>query len=441
MILLYVEILKRFTPTEYVNSIYDIDILSLKNKGIKVLVADIDNTLAKTKERIPAEAVVRWIEKAKSYGMHVVLSSNNSQKRVSEYNKSLKLFAVHRAYKPFKYGFSKIAKKFNVQKHEICMIGDQIFTDIWGANKAGVMSVLVMPLSTDEGIGIRLKRYVEHLILKKSKINTYCLVGNPVAHSKSPMLHGIIYKHCGIKAHYMLCFADNERLGGIVSQFKAFGVKGFNITVPFKHDIMQYLDYVSDDATRIGTVNVVKISGGKCYGYNTDGEGFIMQLKSDKTKIENSKIKIIGAGGATPAIVYALTKEGVGSIAIYNRTFEKAEEIAKRFQSCEAKRLEEFEASDCDILINTTSAGLFPNTENSPVDNLDGISPQTVLYDIIYNPSETKLMRMARKKGCKAHNGVKLLIYQGLLADEIWFERKFTDESLVQKIINEMGVE
>ncbi len=432
---------KLFAPTKYVNSIFDIDMNRLKSEGIKVLAIDIDNTLVPTSQPSPTNAVLSWVEKVKNLGFEIILVSNNSKKRVDSFNKVLGLRSFHRAYKPFIFSFRRIARIHNVKKDEICMIGDQLFTDILGANFAGIKSILVMPLSTDEGAGIKLKRLIEGLVIKNSNIDIYCLIGNPVSHSKSPLLHSIVYDFYGVNALYMLCLAEKNNLAHIVSQFKRRGVKGFNITVPFKQDIIRYLDVITESANKIGSVNTVKIENKKCIGYNTDGDGFVMQLKSNETVIENKRVKIIGSGGSTPAIVYALVRNGAGLITIYNRTLEKAKTIAEKYENVTARALEEFSPADCDILINTTSVGLSPGFDNSPVSSLDGISPSTQVYDIIYSPPQTKLMKMARQKGCKAYNGYKLLIYQGLLANEIWLGRKIADDSLVQRIISEMSGE
>ena len=132
------------------------------------------------------------------------------------------------------------------------------------------------------------------------------------------------------------------------------------------------MDWISEDAKKIGSVNTVKIINKKCYGYNTDGDGFIMQLKSDGTTVKDSRIKIVGAGGSTMSIVYALVKEGAKNIIIYNRTIEKAKQIAENYSNVAALPLDEFSAMDCEILINTTSVGLFPDVDSSPVESLTG---------------------------------------------------------------------
>ncbi|OQB12485.1 MAG: Shikimate dehydrogenase [Firmicutes bacterium ADurb.Bin193] len=432
--------MKLLSPTKYANSIFDIDLQALKDGGVRVLALDIDNTLVATSTKAPTDEVLQWIEKVKDHGLELILVSNNSKNRVAAFNEALKLSAVHRALKPLPHAFAQISKRLGVAKSEICMIGDQIFTDIVGANLAGVISVLVLPLSTDEGAGVRFKRLIERAVIRRSKADTYCLIGNPVAHSRSPLLHGIVYDYHRINALYMLCHTRHESLGHIVSQFKHTGVRGFNITVPFKQDIIPFLDELTEDARQIGSVNTVKIENGRCKGYNTDGDGFAMQLLSDSTVIEGSKVKLIGAGGSAPAIVYALLKNGAASITVYNRTAEKAQAIADRFDRVAAMPLADFNPTDCDILINTTSVGLHPNDDASPVSSLDGISPQARVYDIIYSPPETAFMKLAKAQGCFAQNGCKLLIYQGLLADEVWFGRKITEDALVRRILKEMGV-
>ena len=423
-----------FSPTEYVGSIHDINFDMLKSRGIKVVALDIDNTLAPTGTKAPASTVTEFVKRVKANGFTPVLVSNNSKERVDGFNESLRLFARHRAMKPLKGAFKRICEEYNVSYNEICLVGDQIFTDIMCANYAGMMSILVIPLSTDEGAGVRMKRYLERAMLRRSRGEIYCLIGNPVSHSKSAVLHTAVYDYHGINARYLLCLAHDGELGQMVEKFKNEGVKGFNITVPFKLDIMPFLDFISDDAQQIGAVNTVKIENGKCYGYNTDGAGFVMSVKANGTELDGKDIKIIGAGGSTKAIVHALAAEGVRSIKIYNRTVEKAVEIADSCAAASAFSLNDFNAGDCDVLVNTTSVGLSPNCGDSPIDGLDGISASTAVYDIIYSPPETAFMKMARDKGCKAYNGAALLIYQGLIADEIWFGRPVSEENLVKEI-------
>lgn len=430
--------MRRFMPNIYVNCIEDIDIKMLKAQGIRVFILDIDNTLVPTSTKEPTQSVIDWIEKVKNEGIKVCLVSNNSKKRVIGFNEKLNLFVIYRAFKPLKRKFQIVANRYGVSAKEVCVVGDQIFTDIWGANRAKMMSVLVLPVSTIEGAGIKLKRYIENIIIRKIKMQTFALIGNPVKHSLSPILHNAVYDYYKINAQYLLNCVEEAQIEQVVEKFKQTGVKGFNITVPHKQNIMPFLNEVSESAKQIGAVNTVKIVNDKLYGYNTDGDGFLRQLKGDKVNVKNSTIKIVGAGGSTMSIVYALVSTGCKDITLYNRTVENAQKIASKFSNVTALSIDEFNATGCDILINTTSVGLSPNNDKSPVDNLYGISPKTVVYDLIYSPPITRFMKMAMEKGCRAHNGYKMLIYQGLIADEIWFDRKMIKNKLVNKILKEL---
>ncbi|NLB81509.1 MAG: YqeG family HAD IIIA-type phosphatase [Clostridiaceae bacterium] len=353
--------MKIFTPTEYANSIYAIDMQLLKEKGIKLILLDIDNTLVSPRQTMPTDSVISWIKTVKSDGFIVVLFSNNSKRRINLFNEKLNLHTVHRALKPLAYHFIKTARKFCVSCNEMCLIGDQVFTDIWGANNAGVMSVLVMPISPDEGASVKLKRLFEKRVIKHNKVETYCLIGNPLAHSKSPILHEQVYSYYNINARYLLFPIEQHKLGQIISKFRKIDVKGFNVTVPFKQAIMPFLDEISDIAQTIGSVNTVVEHDGKWIGYNTDADGFIMMLKSNETAVAGSRVKILGAGGSTPAIVYAVLQEGAKSVFVYNRTISKAQQIAQKFKNVVAMPIDKFDPQDCDILINTTSVGLAPN--------------------------------------------------------------------------------
>jgi shikimate dehydrogenase len=149
-----------------------------------------------------------------------------------------------------------------------------------------------------------------------------------------------------------------------------------------------------------------------------------MQLEANKTRIRGARVKILGAGGAAPAIVSALLKNGAAFVTIYNRTLEKAEKIAAMSDNVTAYPLDAFTADRCQILINTTSVGL--DSYDCPTDTLDGIAPNTAVYDIIYSPPVTRFMQMALDRGLAAHNGYDMLVYQGLLADRIWFGKEIT---------------
>lgn len=252
----------------------------------------------------------------------------------------------------------------------------------------------------------------------------YLVIGNPVGHSVSPIIHNTIFKYLGLPYEYETKRVYKCELKEFVTNFVSNGGYGFNVTVPHKRKVMDYVDGLSLESRIIGAVNTVCVKSGMLFGYNTDAEGFIRQLKSDNIRIENSRVKLIGAGGAARAVAYALHKNGARTIKIYNRTFERAKEVCNMIgEKVYAHTLSEFTADYCDILINTTSIGLYPDIDSSPVENLDDLLPHTAVVDIIYNPSKTKFLKMAESKGNAVYNGLKMLIYQGMLANDLWINR------------------
>jgi len=257
----------------------------------------------------------------------------------------------------------------------------------------------------------------------------YFVIGNPVEHSVSPQIHNTIFDYYGSDKTYGKMRVEKEQLRELVAEFKFCG-KGFNITVPHKSNIIPFLDGISEEARRVNAVNTVVMKSGLAMGYNTDIEGFALQVKRAGCTFENARVKIIGAGGAARAIAYSAFKYGASVITVYNRTIGNAEVIADMLHNsvreegdieCFAKTLDEFDAGQCDILINATSVGLGKgHEEEMPVESLEGILPHTVLFDAIYDPATTRLMREAQKYGNKAYNGLDMLIYQGVIANDIW---------------------
>lgn len=273
----------------------------------------------------------------------------------------------------------------------------------------------------------------------------YLVIGNPVEHSVSPIIQNTIFKYLGLPYDYGMERVYPRELKQFVMGFVPNGGCGFNVTVPHKRKVMDYVNGISLESRIIGAVNTVCVKSGMLFGYNTDAEGFIKQLQSDHIRVENSRVKIIGAGGAARAIAYALHKYKARTIKIYNRTFEPAKEICNMVgdRTC-AYQLAEFTPDFCDILINTTSVGLFPNIECSPVENLDGLLPHTAVVDIIYNPPKTKFMQMAEARGNPTFNGLKMLIYQGMLANDLWFGGNTVDNKVlfdeILKNIKDKGI-
>ncbi|MED4453411.1 shikimate dehydrogenase [Metabacillus fastidiosus] len=255
--------------------------------------------------------------------------------------------------------------------------------------------------------------------------NLYGVIGCPIAHSMSPAIHNDAFKNLKIDAHYGAFHVEPENLKAAIEGIKALGIKGFNVTIPHKIDIIPFLDEVHKTAEIIGAVNTVVNDNGKLIGYNTDGNGYVESLKSNLTKsLTANRFLIIGAGGAARAIYYTLASEGCTQIDLCNRTVEKAEKLVNdcpfehesRFITI---RQAEQELEEYDVIINTTASGLHPNVNEQPI-SLKMAKEGSIISDIIYNPIETALLKEAKERGLIVHNGVGMFVYQAALAFKLW---------------------
>ena len=253
----------------------------------------------------------------------------------------------------------------------------------------------------------------------------YGLIGCPVSHSMSPEMHNDAFQNHRVKASYHAFHVETHHLEKAVIGLKALGVAGFNVTIPHKIAVIDYLDKIEPVAAKIGAVNTVVNNNGSLLGYNTDGLGFVRSLKQlQPTSLHDKKILLIGAGGAARGIYFTLAAEGVKHIDICNRTVEKA---AFLINDCtynvvsESLTLDEAEKQlqQYDIVINTTSIGMHPNIDQQPI-SLKNLKAHTIVSDIIYNPLETQWLKQASAKGALTQNGVGMFIYQGALAFEKW---------------------
>lgn len=254
------------------------------------------------------------------------------------------------------------------------------------------------------------------------------LFGYPVKHTLSPPMHNAAYQAMGLNLVYLAFEVEPERLEAAIKGALALHWRGFNLTIPFKEKILPYLQEISPEARAIGAVNTVKIQGNRLKGYNTDGWGFFHSLKEKGVEVSGKKIVILGAGGGARAISLELAQRGVAQMVVANRTLSRARELVKdvalQVKDCSLKAipLEEPTLSnyirEADILLNATSVGLHP--EDSLLINSDALSPSLLVCDLIYSPPETRLLRIAREKGCRTLNGQGMLVYQGAQAIKIW---------------------
>lgn len=261
------------------------------------------------------------------------------------------------------------------------------------------------------------------------------IIGYPVEHSFSPAMHNFISDALHNNFVYSAYCVHPDNLGKAIDGMRALGIKGMNTTAPHKVEVMKYLDEIDSTARELGSVNTVVNRGGRLYGYNTDADGFCMALEKDGIQIKGSKILIIGAGGVTRPVLIRLIDNGAAAVTVLNRTREKAVLLAENILSVKGFKINtDIDTLDFDIVINTTSAGMKPQETSLPIDSiaeiddLSFINKNTAVVDMIYNPDETLLLKEARLRGAKTLNGLGMLIYQGIIAYELFTDTKLPDD-------------
>ncbi len=251
--------------------------------------------------------------------------------------------------------------------------------------------------------------------MARNSSKIYAVFGNPVGHSLSPIMHNAAFKRMKIDAHYVpFCVKNVE---DAVRGIRGLDIRGVSVTIPFKTTVMPYLDEVDESSLRIGAVNTILNDGnGRLKGFNTDWIGLNRDLE-ESLEIRGKTFAILGAGGAARAAVFGILKEG-GIPVIFNRTTETGEEVAREF-GCPFYSLSEIEKIKTDCLINTTSVGMAPDIEKSPLMKESLMNFRWVV-DIIYNPLKTKLLREAEEAGCTVLDGVGMFVHQGAEQTKIW---------------------
>lgn len=259
----------------------------------------------------------------------------------------------------------------------------------------------------------------------KGSTNVVGLIGNPVEHSFSPPMHNAAFKALNMDYVYVAFDVLPENLENAIKGGNALNIKGLNVTIPHKINVMKYLNEIDEVARLIGAVNTIDFKNLK--GYNTDGIGAIKAIK-EVTPIENKKVILVGAGGASRAISFYLAKENPEEIIILNRNTKKAENLSKDILSSKltdnvkSGSIDEIEKyiRDGDILVDSTPLGMYPHTEDAPIATSDMMHEDLVVNDIVYNPNETALIKEAIKADAKPVYGIKMLLYQGAESFKIW---------------------
>lgn len=270
------------------------------------------------------------------------------------------------------------------------------------------------------------------------------VIGDPISHSLSPIIHNFLLSKHQIAGDYSAILVKKDELKSFLNSAIENGLAGFNITIPHKEEIFKICDYKSKTATLTGAVNTVVITADKkVFGHNSDGEGFINHLKNSVSDFDlNGKTAfVIGAGGAARAIVYALLKAGAKKIYITNRSEIRAAELIKNFADFSAQKKSEIQFLDknsfekklgeCDLLVNSSSLGM---SGQEPLEiDLTTLNRAAIVFDIVYKPLMTDLLKAAELRGNKIVTGLGMLVFQALIGFELWFKQK-PDEKFVKEL-------
>jgi 3-dehydroquinate dehydratase / shikimate dehydrogenase len=260
---------------------------------------------------------------------------------------------------------------------------------------------------------------IYHFKKTNKETKLYGIVGNPVSHSISPVIHNSSFVEKGLNSIYVPMKVLD--IGTFIKDFRKIDFQGLSVTIPHKESILPFLDDIDYVAGKIGAINTVVNQGGRLTGYNTDCMAAIKGLEDGleeyKGTLKNKKVAIIGAGGAARAIAFGLKERGC-NITIYNRTLERAMRLSDDV-GCKSGRFEDLSELDTDILINSTSIGMSPNVEESPVPK-NALKEGMIVFDAVYNPIETRLLRDARERQCHTVNGLTMCIIQAAEQFRLW---------------------
>lgn len=266
-----------------------------------------------------------------------------------------------------------------------------------------------------------------------SQTRQLAVIGNPIGHSLSPVMHNEAFRHQRMNCNYSAYAVEPDQLKAAIAGVRALGMLGVNVTIPFKEAVLDLLDEVAPMARQIGAVNTIVNRGGRLVGYNTDGWGFISSLEEAGVRPKGLNAVVLGAGGAARAIAFYLAMAGVRHLTISNRTPERAEVLARDVaaaapdvssQSVAALSAAERSALiDATLVVNCTPLGM-GGEGGSPVNDINLLPQSAVVYDTVYIPMETKLIKDARLRGLKTVSGLGMFVHQGACAWEYWFGRR-----------------
>lgn len=279
------------------------------------------------------------------------------------------------------------------------------------------------------------------------KTQLIVLIGNPVEHSMSPKMHNAAFRKLGLNYVYVAVRVDNNKVKEAIEGIRVFNIQGANVTVPHKINVMQFLDEIDPVAQNIGAINTILNKDGYLYGTNTDGIGAVRSFEEEKVALEDKKIVMIGAGGVARPISYNFAPKAkdfvlfdIAESAVQNLVRELNSKIkahVRGFKSEPTKIAKELQ--DADIFINATPIGMHPK-ENESIISKNSLRKDLTVFDVVYNPLETKLIKESKAIGAKAISGVMMLVYQGVAAFELWTGQKAPVPLMKQMVLEGLGL-
>ena len=280
----------------------------------------------------------------------------------------------------------------------------------------------------------------------KGSTNIVGLIGHPVEHSFSPPMHNAAFRALGMDYAYVAFDVRPEDLKSAIEGADALNVKGFNVTIPHKVNVMEYLNELDEVAELIGAVNTIDFKNLK--GYNTDGIGAIKAIE-EVTSIRGKNVVVAGAGGASRAISFYIAKYGAQSLTILNRNESKAEKLSgdvlgsDLISDVKSDSISEINSylKDTDILVDTTPVGMNPHIDDESIAKSENMHENLVVFDAVYNPNETVLLKEAIKAGAKPVYGIKMLLYQGAESFEIWTGKKAPIDEMEKALKQTLNLE
>lgn len=268
------------------------------------------------------------------------------------------------------------------------------------------------------------------------------VIGHPIEHSFSPPMHNNAYKLMNMDYKYVPFHVQPENIEHVITAAKTLNIQGLNVTIPYKTEIIPYLDQIDETARKINAVNTISFKEGIAKGYNTDGMGAIKSIK-EYTSLKDKNVLVIGAGGASKAITFTLINEDINTLTIANRSKDNANKLISNlrnqtnFMNISYQNIKDTNEiiSEMDIIINTTPIGMYPNHNVEPPIEVNKIVAEQTVMDIIYNPLETELLKQAKLRGAQTIPGTKMLINQGITAFEIFTGKTPSYESFEEPLL------